>query len=137
MREAEDAKLPRANSTSYHSPWDRASSVPELHLLVCMVAKLRDVTGACSGVEGCCRFYLKDQRRCKADPWASPFSHLRLFAFFGSFIHSVDVKQPKKLKASPEAPSFTLCTSSSGLKKLTRVISRKQLLPGRVFNVTL
>lgn len=112
MREAEGAKLPKANSTGYRSPRDRANSVPERHHLVCMVAKLRDVTGAGSGVEGRCRFYLKDQRRCKAGPWASPFSHLHLFAFFCSFIHSVDVKQPKKLKASLEAPSFTLCTSS-------------------------
>lgn len=88
-----------------------------------------------SGVEGCCRFYVEDQRRCKAR--ASLISHLCLFAFFCSLIHSVDVRQPKKLKAAPEALLFALRNSSSGLKKLIPVISRKQSLPGLVFTVTL
>lgn len=93
--------------------------------------------GSRGGVEGCCRFYLEDQRMCKAGFGASLISHLHLFAFLCSFIHSVDVRQPKKLKATPEALSFALHTSSSGLKKLIPVISRKRSLRGQAFTVTL
>lgn len=108
---------------------------------VCKVAG--GVQGCCktkgsgSGVEGYCRFYLEDLRRCKPGPQASLISHLHLFAFFCSFIQSVDVRQPKKLKASLEALSFALCTSSSGLEKIISVISRKRSLPGWVFAITL
>jgi len=75
-------------------------------------AGLLQTGGGSGGVEGCCRLYLEDRRRCKASSRASLISHLLLFAFFGSFIHPVDVGQPKTLKATPEALSFAhlLCT---------------------------
>lgn len=62
---------------------------------------------------------------------------LYLLLFIHSFSQSVDVRQPEKLKAVPGALSFALRTSSSGLKKLIPVISRKQSSPGWQFTVTL
>lgn len=48
----------------------------------------------------------------EAGPWASLISHLRLFAFFCSFIPAA-----KEIKAVPEALSFAPHTSSCGLTK--------------------